>query len=135
MNHAEAVTLCRVVAAYCPQQHFDEWTPDSWHDLLGDLRFDDAKEAAADIARSQPFCAPAEIRARVRIIRDQRIAHTPLPDPPPGLGDDEVGYRRWLGEQRRRIADGETPEVAELPQHDVKGLIEGARPFREVPPA
>lgn len=113
MNHQEAAVLCRVVAAYCPQQHFDEFTANAWHDLLGDLRFVDAKQAAADVAKRQPFVAPAEIRTKVHEIRDQRIRSAPIIDPPPDL--DEVGYRRWLGESRRRIADGE-PAMKALEQ-------------------
>lgn len=133
MNHAEAVILCRAVAAYCPQQHVDEFTPNSWHDLLDDIRLTDAKQAAIEIARVQPFVAPAEIRAKVREIRNARIAAAPPLDPPPGLGDDEVGYRRWLAESRRRIADGE-PVAAQgaLSARDVR-VIKAT--FREVPPA
>lgn len=126
MNHTEAVILCRIVKSYCPQQHFDDYSPDAWYDLLGDLRFVDAKEAAAAIARQQPFVAPAEIRAAVRVIRNARIAQAPPSTPPEWIGDDEVAYRRWLAGERRRIADGDpVPEDPRLPVRDMK-IIESA---------
>lgn len=69
MNRQEAVALTRYVKAYCPQQAIDEYTPDAWHDLLGDLDLDTCRQAAGRVARRQPFVAPAEIRAEVRTER------------------------------------------------------------------
>lgn len=104
MIQAEALTLCRLAKAMCPQQAMDEFTPDAWHMLLEDLRFEDCKEALVNLARKNPFVAPAEIRAEVRRIRDKRLADYGPFDPPPEVAD----YNRWLGEMRRKIADGET---------------------------
>ena len=81
MTPQETVLLTAYVKACCPQQAIGEYTPDAWHDLLGDLRLDDCREAAAAVAKRQPFVAPAEIRAEVRKIRDDRLARTPLPPP------------------------------------------------------
>ncbi len=133
MNNAEATALCRLVQAYCPQQRIDEFTPDAWAEVLADVRFIDAKAALVAVVRRQPFVAPAEIIAEVRRIRDQRIASHGPPEPPPGLADDEVSYRRWLVQARRDIADGRTAvEVIELPARDMR-TIEGT--FQEVPDA
>lgn len=51
--------------ACCPQQAIDAYTPDAWHDLLGDLDVMDCRRAVAAIVKRQPFVAPAEIRAEL----------------------------------------------------------------------
>ena len=66
MTHAETVLLTRYVKACCPQQAIDRYTPDAWHDLLGDLAPEDCRAAVVTVAKRQPFVAPAEIRAEVR---------------------------------------------------------------------
>ena len=37
MTPQETLLLTRYVKACCPQQAMDDFTPDAWHDLLGDL--------------------------------------------------------------------------------------------------
>lgn len=108
MTNAEAVLLCRYAKAACPQQQFDAYTPDAWSDLLGDLRFEDCKEAVKNIVQRQPFVAPAEIRDEVRRVRSKRIGDFgPIPDPPPGLDYTPAEHRDWLADTLRRIGDGE----------------------------
>ena len=51
MTPEEVVVLARYVRALCPQQKFDEYTPDAWHDLLGDLSLADCRQAAETLAR------------------------------------------------------------------------------------
>ena len=65
MTPTETVLLTEYVRACCPQQAIGEYTPDAWHDLLGDLDLADCRAAAAAVARRQPFVAPSEIRAEV----------------------------------------------------------------------
>lgn len=120
MTHAEAVLLCRYAKAACPQQAFDQYTPDAWSDLLGDLRFIDCQEALKAVVQRQPFVAPAEIRAEVKRVRSKRIGDFgPTPDPPPGLTVNE--QRRWHWETMRAIGDGDlTPgPPAEVTGRDV----------------
>lgn len=106
MTPQETVLLTAYVKACCPQQAIGEYTPDAWHDLLGDLLLEDCREAVAAVAKRQPFVAPAEIRAEVRKIRDDRLARTPLPAPPAGLADDPGRYQQAVQAGIRRIADG-----------------------------
>lgn len=103
MNAQEAAVLCRYVAACCPQQKIDEYTPGAWADLLIDVRLIDAKEAVRTVLGRQPFIAPAEIIAEVKRTRGRRIAQHPPLIPPP-----DVDERVWLLEARRRIGDGES---------------------------
>lgn len=116
MTPQEAVILTRYVKACCPGSQIDEYTPDAWHDLLGDLRLDDCRAAVASVAKRQPFVAPAEIRAEVRRIRNERIAHSVIEAPPAELAGDPRAYQRVLIENIRKAADGQgVPASPERP--------------------
>ncbi|GAA0704630.1 hypothetical protein GCM10010193_69530 [Kitasatospora atroaurantiaca] len=73
MTPQETVQLARYVKALCPQQRFDEYTPNAWHDLLGRYQLTDARQAAAAVASRQAFVAPSEIITEIRRIRAARI--------------------------------------------------------------
>ncbi|MGW7334297.1 hypothetical protein ACWGIU_38030, partial [Streptomyces sp. NPDC054840] len=110
MTPDETVVLARYVRALCPQQKFDEYTPDAWHDVLGDYPLVAARRAAATVARRQPFISPAEI---IEVIEQQRAENASdfqgpglpaeVPDADP---DDPVAYIAALRAQRYRAADG-----------------------------
>lgn len=107
MNNQETAVLCRYVRSLCPQQKFDEYTPDAWHDVLGEHHLDDARTAAARIARRQPFVAPAEIAAEIRTIRAERLdgfMYVPQPD-----DDDPRRYLANVRAQRDAVASGLRP--------------------------
>lgn len=137
MNPAEALALTRLVAAMCPAQKFDEYTPDAWGVLLEDVRFEDARHAVTNLGRKQVFIAPSEILTEVRRIRDDRLARNPEPAPPDEMADDPHAQQAWQLEMRRRIADGAlTTTVAEVNaagQERLRALVAGVG--REVPTA
>lgn len=111
MNRKEAVALTRIVAATCPQQVMDDYTPDAWYEVLSDLESADCMRAVRVIKQRQPFVDPSEIRAEVRRVRNDRIARSLIPAPPPELTDDPRAYKAALAESLRRAADGELPEA------------------------
>ena len=123
MKPTEAVALCRMVKAYCPQQAIDEYTADAYGDILAPYRLEDCQDAIRNLGRTQAFIAPAEIAEEVRRIRSKRVADYGVIDPPAGLDPDDVrGYQQWLGAKTRAIADGidTAPVIPEgLRQHDV----------------
>jgi hypothetical protein len=125
MNRPEAVRLCRLVAACCPAQKLDEFTPQAWGDLLADIRYADAELAVKEVAKRQPFVSPSEIIAEVKRVRARRIDEHPVLPPADMDPDDEARYREWLAMARRAVADGHAPVVAELSKRDLKAL-EGA---------
>ncbi|MEU2789080.1 hypothetical protein [Streptomyces sp. NPDC007100] len=130
MTEEEIVALARYVRALCPQQKFDEYTPDAWHDVLGGYSLADARAAAATVAGQQPFVSPAEIIAEIRRHRaDQATGFqgpglpAEVPDADP---DDVPAYLAALRAQRFRAASG-----AELKPRAVGELVAGIG--REIP--
>lgn len=130
MNNQETTALCRYVRALCPQQRFDEYTPDAWHDLLGDQQLADAREAAARIARRQPFVAPSEILAEIRKIRSERLVgfeYVPM-----DADEDPRTYLANLRAQRAAVAAGRRPAaparpaLPAAPDRDVAELVGGS---------
>ena len=109
MNMKEAIALCRYTQACCPQQRLDQYTPDAWLDLLGDLTYADCKTAVANVAKREPFVSPAEIRTEVAHMRRDRIDEAILT----GAPEDPADYIHWLKRTRRLVADG---RQANLPQ-------------------
>ena len=122
MTPQEAVALCRFTAACCPSQKFDEYTPDAWGLLLEDVRFVDAKDAVAIVARKQPWVSPAEIIAEVKKIRGKRIDEYGPIIPPAGL--DPIETVEWLKQARQTVGDGDPlPDTrGELKPRDMKQL-------------
>ena len=106
MNATEAAVLCRFVKACCPQQKFDELSPDAWALLLSDVTLVDAKEAAITVAKRQPWVAPAEILAEV--YRSHRGAAFSLGHiiPPRELADLPHRENAWKRTLRTAVVDG-----------------------------
>lgn len=119
MNRQEAVALTRYVKACCPQQAIDEYTPDAWHDLLGDLDLGACRQAAACVARRQPFVSPAEIRAEVRSERQQRLASCRSDTfmPHGETADNVAEYLREVRQRISTVAKGSITAGGGLVQH------------------
>lgn len=107
MSPDETLKLCRIARGMCPQQAFDEYTPDAWHLLLAEARLEDALMALTNLARRQPFVAPSEILAEVKKIRAKRLELHPPLTPPAEFDGDPAKTNAWLRDARRRVADGE----------------------------
>lgn len=126
MTPSETVILTEYVKACCPQQRMGEFTPDAWHDLLGDLSLEDCRAAVIVVAKAQPFCAPSEIRAEVRRIRNERIDKAEIPPPPPETLDNPAAYKAALLAGRVAAGDGRDPEIA------MRQAIRGTRSTRRL---
>ncbi|MFE0036797.1 hypothetical protein [Streptomyces sp. NPDC059015] len=74
MTEEEAIQIAEYVAAACPAQRFNEYTPDVWGELLAPYTVDEARSAAIAVARRQTFVSPAEIITEIRDRRAERIA-------------------------------------------------------------
>ncbi|MFE6482421.1 hypothetical protein ACFVGN_05700 [Streptomyces sp. NPDC057757] len=121
MTPDETVILARYVRALCPQQKFDEYTPDAWHDVIGEYSLASARAAAATVARRQPFVSPAEIIDEITAQRSDAASDIQGPGLPAEIPDadpDDVhAYLAAVKQQRTRAADGQPLKrrpVAEL---------------------
>lgn len=116
MNPDETVILARYVRALCPQQKFDEYTADAWHDVLRGFPLDEARAAAAVVVARQPFVSPGEIVTEIRRARTERMrqhTNTFEPQQHPELDPDDVrGYHQALRADRMAVATGHRPPVA-----------------------
>lgn len=110
MTPDETVMLARYVRALCPQQKFDEFTPDAWHDVLEDFSLLECRSAAAEMARRQPFVSPAEIIAVIRQRRGDNARDIQGPGLPAAIPDadpdDVEAYLAAVREQRTKAALG-----------------------------
>jgi hypothetical protein len=113
MTPTETVALTEYVQACCPQQQIGEYTPDAWHDILGDLRLEDWSAAVVAIKKRSVFVDPSEIIAEVREIRNERIrAAGGIPAPPPELIDHPRAYSAALQAAAIALGDGRDPDEA-----------------------
>jgi hypothetical protein len=110
MTPKETVVLVRYVKACCPASQIDEYTPDAWHGLLGELSLADCRAAVEAVAKRQPFIAACDIRDEVTRVRQERLRENPVPAPPPELLDNPEAYKAYLRRSAKRIADGK-PEL------------------------
>lgn len=129
MNATEAATLCRAVKSVCPQQKFDEYTPDFWHPLLEDIAFEDAKRGLIEVAKRQPFVSPAEIRTEVFANKRRLVAAIPAVVPPWQLADMPAEEQRWISNYRHAIADGLTSEVATTKANYLSNITDDPEPL------
>lgn len=127
MNAAEAAALLTIAASFDNRKP-DEDAARGWAYALEDVRFVDAREAVVKhYRRSSQWLMPVDVIKAVTAIRADRIAKAPHPIPPAGLTESEE--RAWIGDARRRIADGEPPEqfVRHLgPQRPMRALVQQA---------
>lgn len=114
MTPDETVILARYVHALCPQQKFDEYTPDAWHDVLRDFTLDEARTAAALIAGRQAFVAPGEIATEIRRTRAALVSVDAETEPPAADPNNVPLYLRTLRTHRRAVATGLTPAIPAL---------------------
>lgn len=130
MTPTEAVTIAKYVASLCPQQRFNEHTPDTWGDVLAPYDVADARTAVVAVAARQPFVAPAELIAEIRSVRAARIAAANLVyDGNP----DETGLESGLSLRAliRTAAEGYAPPAAIGGR--LRHAIESGEPSAEEP--
>jgi len=112
VNEQQTAALIRTVKALCPAQKFDEFTPDAWLLVLGDVPFETALGALKPLARTCRFIAPADIADEIKRQRAARPDSKTLdealtvPDADP---DDVAGYIAALRAGATRPAGLERP--------------------------
>jgi len=117
MNRQEMVTFVRYVKAMCPAQAIDDFTPDAWRDVVGDLALADCRAAVVQMKRGNnppAWIDIGQVRMAVRDMRNRRIDEAGPYEPGSGLTELE-----W----RRRAADGQPlPAIAGLKRRDMRAI-------------
>lgn len=111
MTEEDTVLLVGYVRALCPQQRFDEYSPDAWYDVLHDYTLDEAKTAAAAVASRQAFVAPGEIVTEVRKARKARVSVDAETEAPAADPNNVPLYLRQLRSHRRDVATGHAAPI------------------------
>ncbi|MCM2394431.1 hypothetical protein [Streptomyces albipurpureus] len=108
MTEEEAVQIAEYVAAACPAQRFNEFTPDVWGEILKPYAVAEARTAVIAVARRQRWISPAEIVDEIKARREERIelAHVVYDGDPSETGAQSAVSRRALV---RAAADGQLP--------------------------
>ena len=125
MNAAEAGKLLAFAALYDNRKASD---PDvmAWFKAIGDLPYADAELAvAAHYGESTERIMPGHVRTRVKAMRADRLARTPLPAPSGDVADEPGSYQRITQANIKRIADG----------LDIRKALGGGKPLPGDPPA
>jgi hypothetical protein len=130
MNDAEKVMLGRYVAAACPAQQWDEFTIDTWADIMpADFTFDECRSAVIVIKRRQPWIDPHDIITEVQRARrpaeDQQRLRTLL-DPAANRAQIEATETAFLAKLAAR-----GHRLREAP----RALLPAPRPARSARPA
>ena len=125
MNETEVVELVAILSQIAPAQKLDEYTADTWYELLDDISFGDARKAMTRVAKRQSFVAPADIRAEVKVIRRERLDKADSTFVYTGDPDDTAEYQRQLRAHIRAIGDGRQPPPSPaLPRRVAPRMLE-----------
>lgn len=105
MTLDETIDLLAVATAF-DRRTVGEGDAVAWYAALGDLDFADSRQAViAHYRERREWIMPADVRTRVKAIREARLDEgEKFLDPPSGL--DGPSYQQWLINARKRIADG-----------------------------
>lgn len=136
MTPEEVIDLLSLISAR-DNRTVGQATVAAWCDDIGDLAFDDAREAVRQHFReaADTWLMAAHIRRRVKKLRADRLhdfQYVPVP------GDESTAvYLRALREQQQAVADGQREPAPALPagatdrQAELKALCD--RSFRRPP--
>jgi hypothetical protein len=112
MTYDEVCDLLAIAAAY-DRRTLGDADGDAWEAAVGDLPFADARLAVvAHYRETRDWIMPADVRQRVRSIRDERSRFIAPPAPPAELVNDEQAYRAYLRASEQRAAGTPAPQSA-----------------------
>lgn len=113
MDIRETAAVLAMISALDGRKAFGEIDAQAWHAVVGDLRFDDCREAViAHYRDSSATLMPADLRVRVKQVRKDRIGDKVAPLPPVDP-DDVERYAQWQQAWVRAVGDGLTDDEAE----------------------
>lgn len=126
MDLRETAGILAMISALDGRKAFGDIDAKAWHAVIGDLTFDDCREAVIEhYGESAHPLMPADIRARVKKVRKARIGSKVAPIPPIDANDVER-YMAWEQAWYRGVGDGLTDDEAERYADHELGVIRQA---------
>ena len=133
MKKSEATLLLIKCAAF-DQRTIGEADAQAWAEVLDDIRLSDALDAVAGhYVVSRERIMPLDIRVRVKVLREERLAAAVEPIPPHELVDDPAAYQAWMRQARQQIADGGDHQWHRDPELPERVMPDLSRVFPSMP--
>ena len=126
MELHETAGVLAMISALDSRKVYGEIDAQAWHAVIGDLRFDDCREAVIQHYRESPHSiTPADVRGKVTAVRKARIGDRVAPLPPVDPSDT-ASYRQWQQAWYRGVGDGLTEDEAERVADHTLGIARKA---------
>lgn len=128
MKHTEALLALRHLAAYFPNQKFDEFTSDAWASAIAAYEYDDAMDAIRELATTplrpgQSFLLELrDLTGQLDHVIHERVNGRTMPTPPSDLS--AADYLDWQRKEaaKLRLRDWTPPPALEGPKRDLMEL-------------
>ena len=131
MNLQEAAAILAMITALDSRKAFNEIDAQAWAAVLGDVYFDDARQAVIDHYRDSTYTLmPADVVGRVKKIRNDRIGDRQAPLPPIDPSDVDA-YAEWQRAWYRAVGDGMTDIEAATQADQALGVIRASIEFKK----
>jgi hypothetical protein len=124
----ETAAVLAMITALDTRRMYGDIDAKAWHAVIGDLRFDDCREAVIQHYRESPHSiTPADVRSKVSALRKARIGDRVAPLPPVDPEDIQA-YRDWQQAWYRSVGDGLSGDEAEQKADHALGIARQALP-------
>jgi hypothetical protein len=124
----ETAAVLAMITALDTRRMYGDIDAKAWHAVIGDLRFDDCREAVIAHYRESPHSiTPADVRSKVMAVRKIRIGDRIAPLPPIDPSDT-ASYQQWQQAWYRGVGDGLTEDEAEKVADHVLGVARQSLP-------
>lgn len=128
MDLRETAGVLAMISALDSRKVYGEIDAQAWHAVIGDLRFDDCREAVIQHYRESPHSiTPADVRGKVTAVRKARIGDRIAPVPPIDPSDT-ASYQQWQQAWYRGVGDGLTVDEAERVADHALGVARQSLP-------
>lgn len=128
MNLRDTAGILAMISALDSRKVYGEIDAQAWHAVIGDLRFDDCREAVIAHYRESSFSiTPADVRSKVLAVRKARIGDRVAPLPPVSP-EDVKAYQEWQQAWYRGVGDGLTDDEAEKVADHILGVARQSLP-------
>lgn len=129
MTPTETGLLVRYIKSVCPAQLIDDYTYETWHDIIGHLDLEAARHAVIAVKHSQTFVDPSDIIREVerathrrahpseRTVAEAIAASTVRDDGAGPLTPPNEEYRRAKQQMLVKLAARDAGALGDAPKH------------------